>query len=82
METIGLTNGKSKPNCKSFTGICSNGSTLRGYYDKNCIYINVDDEGSIQTILEECAHHITEASDGTREFQEFAFNVACRLAWN
>ena len=82
LETFGLTNGKVKPECKSFTGVCQNGSTLRGYYDKGCIYINVDDEGSMQTILEECSHYITNANDGTREFTEFAFNVACRLAWN
>lgn len=84
LETIGLTNGKPKPQLFNFTGVATNGGTLRGYYEKGGIYINLDDQGSFQTILEECAHHITGAEDFTREFQEFAFNVACRLvpAWN
>lgn len=85
LETIGLTNGKEKPEIKSFTSALSNnGKYLFGYYKDGCIYINIDQQGSHQTILEECAHYITGEADGTRVFQEFAFNVACRLvpAWN
>lgn len=84
IETVGLTNEKPKPKIFSFTGVSTNGSTLRGYQDGDSIYINVDDQGSHQTILEECAHYITGASDMSRDFQEFAFNFACRLvpSWN
>jgi hypothetical protein len=84
LDGIGLTMNKPKPVVKNFTGVAQNGSVIRGYYDNGCIYINVDDSGSFQTILEECAHYITEADDFSRDFQEFLTNVACRLvpSWN
>jgi hypothetical protein len=84
LEGIGLTGGKQKPNVMSFTGVAVNGGTTRGYYKDGTIYINVDDQGSFQTVAEECAHYITGATDGSRDFQEFAFNMACRLVkeWN
>lgn len=84
LETIGLTMNKPKPEVKNFTGVSQNGSVIRGYYENGCVFINIDDCGSFQTILEECAHYITGAADFSRDFQEFLTNVACRLVkeWN
>lgn len=84
LEGIGLTMNKPKPIVRNFTGVAQNGSTIRGYYSDGCVYINADDCGSFQTILEECAHYITGAEDFSRDFQEFLTNVACRLvpSWN
>lgn len=84
LETIGLTMGKPKPEVRNFTGVAQNGSTIRGYYNNGCIYINMDDCGSFQTIVEECGHYITGAEDFSRDFQEFLTNVICRLvpSWN
>jgi hypothetical protein len=84
LEGIGLTMNKPKPILRNFTGVAQNGSVIRGYYDNGCVYINADDCGSFQTILEECAHYITGADDFSRDFQEFLTNVACRLvpSWN
>lgn len=79
---LGLTNGKEMCSVKSFKAVVTETGGLRGYYENDCIYINVDDEGSFQTILEEFAHYITGKGDGERIFQEFAFNVATRAMFD
>lgn len=84
LEGIGLTMNKEKPQVKNFTGVAQNGGYTHGYYQDGCIYINVDDCGNFNTILHEISHYITGADDFSVDFQEFAFNVACRLVkeWN
>jgi hypothetical protein len=79
LEVLGLTNGKKFPDVKSFAKVTDGSNTLFGYYRDNCIYVNIEHAVNTPTILEELCHHITGAADGTRDFQEFAFNVASRL---
>lgn len=45
------------------------------------IWINTDQGGITlqQTILEECAHYVTEANDGTRELQEWMFRLSVEM---
>ena len=76
-----LINHKEKPEIKGFSkAIENNEGTLFGFYEKGVVFINVDFSENRQTYLEELCHHITQAADGTREFQEFAFQVATRAA--
>jgi hypothetical protein len=78
---INMTNKKKKPNIKCFSRVIENGeSILFGYCEGDTIFINSDYDDNKQTYLEEIAHYITEATDGTREFQEFAFQIGTRMA--
>lgn len=67
-----------KPTIKGFRCTQNNGVLTMGYVENDTIYINVDCEGSESTMLEELAHYLTGASDGTRDFQTFAFDIAAR----
>ena len=79
MEQMSLTNGKAKPSLSCFSRVVEGNSMLFGYYQDDCIYINIDEDGNMQTMLEEVAHHITGSTDLSRDFQDFAFQVATRL---
>jgi hypothetical protein len=91
----GLTNGKQKPEVRSFTSILDAGVMLNGYYRDEIVYINRDlgDFGSlvggsnslsdrlIKVALEEIAHYATNgATDNSRDFQDYVLEVATRLA--
>jgi len=83
IERHGLTNGKSKPSAHCYTEITrSEGNTL-GYYRDNGIYILRDIASSsfmlTQTMIEEVSHHVTGATDCTREFQDYAFRLAATM---
>jgi len=74
-----LTNGKSKPPIICFSKSMDSGSTLFGYCENNTIYINIDYDTNKATMLEELAHYITGSGDNSRDLQDFAFSVACRM---
>lgn len=96
IEEIGLTNGKDKPEVRSFSSILDAGVMLNGYYRNGIVYINRDLAGGdasllagskalsdrlLKVALEEVAHYATNgATDNSRDFQDFAFEVAVRLA--
>jgi hypothetical protein len=84
-----LTNGKQKPNVKTFRKIMDAGSQTLGFYKNDTVYINQDiaPEGSmtlgwngltqqlLATALEEVTHHVTGATDNSRDFQDFLLNL-------
>jgi hypothetical protein len=96
IEEVGLTNGKEKPEVRSFSSILDAGVMLNGYYRAGIVYINRDLAGGdasllagskalsdrlLKVALEEVAHYATNgATDNSRDFQDFAFEVAVRLA--
>lgn len=94
IEEIGLTNGKDKPEVRSFSSILDAGTMLNGYYRDGIVYINRDLAGDaflvagskalsdrlLKVALEELAHHTTKSSDNSRDFQDYALEVAVRLA--
>lgn len=82
LEALGLTNGKDKPVIHCFSKAMDTESVLCGYYENGEIYLNIDYDTSIQTVLEEVAHHVTGSTDNSRDFQDFAFLVAARLIQN
>jgi hypothetical protein len=76
LEEAHLTNGKKEPKVMSFEKIMEGGEETGGFYKDGVIYILRGYENSVNTILEEIAHHITGASDCTRDFQDYAFRCA------
>lgn len=85
----GLTNGRSKPKVKTFRKIMDGGGQTLGFYRDNVVYLNQDIAGSgslslgwhsltqqLQvTALEEVSHHVTGATDNSRDFQDFLLNL-------
>jgi hypothetical protein len=71
--------GRDKPEVKVFRQIQPGNKTL-GFYKNGIIYIHKDIAGGdninlTQTMLEEVTHHVTQASDMSRELQEFTFKI-------
>lgn len=75
IDSLGMTLGKKKPSVKCFKTTMNGGSLKMGYYQDNVIYINEDYENDKQTMLEEIAHHITGATDMSRDFQDYILKV-------
>jgi hypothetical protein len=76
LEKGGFTNGKALPAIKMFQSVMTAESECFGYYKDNTVFIHEDYLTNKQTILEELAHHITGATDNSRDFQDYAFKVA------
>src|SRR5581483_4236846 len=82
LEEVGLTNGKPKPPVRCFTSILDAGVMLNGYYRDETVFINSDLAGGsaefagsqaltdrlLKVALEEVAHHVTGATDNSRDF--------------
>lgn len=93
LEGTGLTNGRAKPPVKVFTSILDAGSKLNGYYRDGTVFLNEDLGGTasivagrqalshllVKVALEEVAHHVTQATDNSRDFQDFLLELAVRL---
>lgn len=91
---VGLTNGKAKPPVKVFTSILNGGSMLNGYYRNGEVFLNADLAGGgtavggvralshrlLVVALEELAHYVTQATDNSRDFQNYLLDVAVKLA--
>lgn len=75
-----LTSGKDFPTVKCFTLPMNCGHEIMGYCRDNTVFLNLDYDASEQTAMEELAHYVTGAKDETRDFQDFAFKLATRLA--
>lgn len=94
LEATGLTNGKDKPPVKVFTSILNGGTMLNGYYRNGEVFINADLAGDCCVVggrnalshrllivaLEELAHYVTEATDNSRDFQNYLLDVAVKFA--
>jgi hypothetical protein len=80
LEAVRLTEGKAFPAVKCFSMPMQNGEEKMGFYKNGTVYLNLDYDTNEQTALEELAHYITGAEDETRDFQDFAFKVATRMA--
>ena len=85
LQNANLTNDKPVPVVVEFSEPPKgpNNSVRMGFWcpNTNKIYINSDYTCNIKVMLEECAHYITRSSDGSREFQQFAFNVAAIIGF-
>ena len=79
---LDMTNGKAKPPVGSFKDHMNGGSRTLGFCDETGVYLAEDHasgEGvtkmTLKTALEEIAHWVTEASDCSRDFQDFLLRV-------
>jgi hypothetical protein len=93
LEEAGLTNGKPKPPVKVFTSILDGGVMLNGYYRDGTVFIHEDLAGTasiaggrevlsdrlLKVALEECVHWVTQATDNSRDFQNFLLDLAVKL---
>ncbi len=82
LSRLRMTQGKEPPKAACFCQNTADG--MFGYYKDGTCYIRSDikdDPGLmlLQTVLEEVSHHVTGATDNSRDFQEFAFKVAAQL---
>jgi hypothetical protein len=89
-----VSNGRNRPSVKTFRKIMEAGSQTLGFYRDNVVYINQDiaSNGSLSlgwhglsqqllvTALEEVAHHVTGATDNSRDFQDFMLNLIVYMA--
>ena len=94
IESHGLTNGKEKPPVKGFTSILDAGTMLNGYHRDGIVYLNEDLGGAasefggrealsdrlLKVALEEVAHYITNATDNSRDFQDYLLDLAVKLS--
>jgi hypothetical protein len=78
LKDLTLTKGKACPGLRAFRSVMDASHIKMGFYHDGYVYINVENALSVQTYLEEMAHYITGAKDETRDFQDFAFNIAAR----
>lgn len=93
-EKYKLTNGKIKPAVKTFRQIMDAGVQTLGFYKENTVFINQDIAGNgslslgwyalthqlLVTALEEVSHHVTGATDNSRDFQDFLLNLVVYAA--
>ena len=80
LEQLEATKSKKIPPVKCFRSIMSGKSNVGGFYKDGTVYMNLEYENSVKIMLEELSHYITEAADMTRDFQDYAFNVASRMS--
>lgn len=81
-ERTQMTNGKPKPNVACFRQIMDSESECLGYFaGGDTVHLRDDLAGKIalKTAIEEVAHFITGATDNSRDFQNFAFDLIVEL---
>jgi len=93
LEETGLTNGKEKPPVKVFSSILDGGTMLNGFYRDGTVFLHEDLGGSASIVagpqalsdrllhvaLEECVHYVTNATDNSRDYQNFLLDLAVKL---
>lgn len=85
MHELGMTANKEFPAQKCFVKNMDGGSLVKGKYEDGAVYVNkvIADGGVttdlLATLIEEHVHHITQAKDGSRDLQDFAFTFAAAL---
>lgn len=87
ISDLGLTNNKARPDVKVFSKIMIENCQILGLYQDGVVLFNKDiapDEKYtsiqlLQTAIEKIAHHITGATDNSRDFQDFAFRLCAAL---
>jgi hypothetical protein len=85
-ETFGLSQGKSRPGCKSFSSNVDGGSQTWGYYEfgGDDIFIHKDLVAGAfldEVVLEELTHFLTQSTDGSKDLQSFLFKLVTQIAF-
>jgi len=92
VKNHGLTRGKDIPTVLCFSTTLDGGVMLNGYYNEGKVFINIalapagqslfPSNMLIKVALEEVAHHVTEATDNSRDFQDYLLELAVKLICN
>ena len=85
LESIDMTYNRPKPELRCFRQLTEASSMTFGYWLDGTIYINEDisqnsNNSLMDTMVEEVAHHITKATDGSRDFANFLIRMSVELA--
>jgi hypothetical protein len=87
IDLVGLAHGRSKPVVACFRQQTQAGSTTLGYWSvqNDGIYINADISEAVtdqlrDTIIEECCHYVTKATDGSRDFANWLIRFAVEMS--
>ena len=80
LQEINMTQGKRKPTVGCFRDIMHAGAEVMGYFRDGVVYFKAEiaetvNKYLLRVALEECAHHVTEATDMSRDFQDYL--IAC-----
>jgi hypothetical protein len=85
IEALGLTQGKDKPLVYGFRELGE--GIVMGYWEEgtNKVFLREDistavNEYTLKVALEETVHYITGPTDGSRDLQQFAFDMIVKLA--
>lgn len=80
-----LLNGREKPPVKGFTSVMSGEAQTLGLYKDNTVYLHTDlgtmSPGLIKVALEEVSHHVTGATDMSRDLQDFLFRLIVKIVF-
>ena len=93
LEETCLTNGREKPPVKVFSSILDGGTMLNGFCRNGTVFLHEALGGTasefggrralsdrlLHVALEEVAHHVTGATDNSRDFQNFLLDLAVKL---
>lgn len=85
LEKTNLCNGKQKPPVGCFRDVMDAGKRRLGFADETGVYL-ADDHATavtkavLKTALEECVHWVTQATDGSRDFQDLVLRMVVELA--
>jgi hypothetical protein len=85
IDLVGLNYNKPKPVSNCFTKKTEAGSMVLGYYKNSQIYINSDISEAVtdqlrDCVIEELAHYITGALDGSRDFANWLIRFAVEMS--
>jgi hypothetical protein len=80
IELVEMTEGKPKPPVKLYDAPMKAESETCGYYLDGTVYLKEDHSTDSQTMLEEFAHYVTGSTDLSRDFQDYAFKLATKMA--
>lgn len=85
LESIDMLYNRPKPDVRCFKQMTEASSITFGYWLDGVVYINEDisqayNNSLMDTMVEEVAHHITKATDGSRDFANFLIRMSVELA--
>ncbi len=83
LEDLEMTRGKDKPHVSCYKDVMSAEAETVGYYEDGTVYIREDvTEGKfgLKVAFEETVHHVTEATDNSRDFQQFLIDCFIEVA--
>jgi hypothetical protein len=85
IDLVGLNHGESKPGVYCFRQQTQAAATTLGFWKGTDIFINADIAEAVtdqlrDTVVEELCHHITKATDGSRDFANWLIRFAVEMS--